>query len=130
MVGSIELGPNGVTARRAAKYLAPMFGTAPRRLARRLETPKQRADRRRTMLSSTKKKIFDYMLQDNDVMAQRVIREWNAEFLERPLMMDDISPAEINKYLMRKYQRLEKEMIDPATAPRSKRRKPAFRLGR
>ena len=126
----IELGPNGVTARRAAKYLAPMFGTAPRRLARRLETPKQRADRRRTMLSSTKKKIFDYMLQDNDVMAQRVIREWNAEFLERPLMMDDISPAEINKYLMRKYQRLEKEMIDPATAPRSKRRKPAFRLGR
>ena len=114
----MELGPNAVTARRAVKYIAPVFGTGPKRAARQLETPKQRADRRRTMLTSTKKQIFDYMLQGNDVMVKRLVREWNREFTERPLMMDDISPEEINKYLMRKYERLSKEMIDPATQPK------------
>tara|TARA_R100000995_G_C3484316_1_gene126214 strand:+ start:2862 stop:6578 length:3717 start_codon:yes stop_codon:yes gene_type:complete len=118
----MELGPNSITARRAVKYVSPMLGTAPRRIARRFETPKQRADRRKTMLTSTKKKIFDFMLEDNDTMVKRAIQEWNAEFEERPLMMDDISPEEINKYLMNKYTRLEREMIDPATQSRQRRR--------
>jgi len=122
------LGPSAVTAQRAVKYVAPIFGTLPKRLARRLETPKQRADRRRTMLTSTKKKIFDYMLRDNDVMVKRLVREWNAEFTERPLMMDDIGPEEINKYLMRKATRLEREMIDPATQPKGKKLKSPFNL--
>ena len=124
----MELGPNAVTARRAVKYIAPVFGTGPKRAARQLETPKQRADRRRTMLTSTKKQIFDYMLEGNDVMVKRLIREWNGEFTERPLMMDDISPEQINKYLMRKYERLSKEMIDPATQPKRRRKKSAFSL--
>jgi len=128
-----ELGPNAVTARRAAKYIAPILGTAPKRAARRLETPKQRSDRRRTMLTVTKQKIFDYMLNesayvDNDIMVKRVIREWNLAFPERPLMMDDIGVEEINKYLMRKHTRLEREMIDPATQPKKTRRKSAFSL--
>jgi len=124
----VELGPNAVTAQRAVKYVAPVFGTVPRRLARLAETPKQRADRRRTMLTSTKKKIFDYMLRDNDIMVKRLIREWNAEFIERPLMMDDIGPEEINKYLMRKATRLEREMIDPATKPKTRKSVNPFNL--
>ena len=123
-----ELGPNSITARRAAKYVAPVFGTMPKRLARLAETPKQRADRRRTMLTSTKKKIFDYMLSDNDTMVKRLVREWNLAFPERPLMMDDIGVEEINKYLMRKYTRLEREMVDPAMQPsKSKRKSPVWR---
>jgi hypothetical protein len=61
-------------------------------------------------------------------MVKRLIREWNKEFVERPLMMDDISPKEINKYLMRKHERLMKESIDPATQPKKGRRKSAFSL--
>ena len=85
------------------------------------------------MLTVTKQKIFDYMLNesayvDNDIMVKRVIREWNLAFPERPLMMDDIGVEEINKYLMRKYTRLEREMIDPATQPKKTRRKSTFRL--
>ena len=120
-----ELGPSWLAARHAAKYVAPVFGTGPKRLARQLETPKQRADRRRTMLTVTKKKIFDLMLstpvgreEDNDKMISRVIREWNNEFIERPLTADDLSPEEINKYLMRKWTRKSREMIDPATQPK------------
>ena len=124
----IELGPNAVTAQRAVKYIAPVFGTGPKRAARQLETPKQRADRRRTMLTSTKKQIFDYMLEGNDIMVKRLIREWNREFIERPLMMDDINVEQINKYLMRKHERLMRETIDPATQPKKTRKKSAFSL--
>ena len=109
----IELGPNSVTLRRSAKYLAPIFGTQVSRAARRLETPKQRGDRRRSFLSVTKKKIFDFMLADQDDSAKRVINEWNNAFPERPLTMGDIGPEEINRYLMRKYNRLEEETKDP-----------------
>ena len=78
-----------------------------------METPKQRSDRRRSFLSVTKKKIFDFMLADQDDSAKRVINEWNNAFPERPLTMGDIGPEEINKYLMRKYNRLEEETKDP-----------------
>ena len=68
------------------------------------------------------------MLRDNDIMVKRLIREWNAEFIERPLMMDDIGPEEINKYLMRKATRLEREMIDPATKPKTRKSVNPFNL--
>jgi len=120
-----ELGPSWLAARHAAKYVAPILGTGVKRLARRAETPKQRADRRRTVLTVTKKKIFDLMIstsvgreEDNDKMISRIIREWNNEFIERPFTADDLSPEEINKYLMRKWTRRSREMIDPATQPK------------
>ena len=80
------------------------------------------------MLTSTKKQIFDYMLEGNDIMVKRLIREWNREFIERPLMMDDINVEQINKYLMRKHERLMRETIDPATQPKKTRKKSAFSL--
>jgi len=124
----LELGPHGVTLQRSAKYIAPVLGTVVKRAARRLETPKQRSDRRRTMLTATKKKIFDYMLRDNDVMVKRLIKEWNNAFPERPLMMNDIGAEEINKYLMRKHTRLEKESIDPAMQPKKTTQRSPFDL--
>lgn len=124
-----ELGPSWLAARNAAKYVSPLFGTGVKRLARRAETPKQRADRRRTMLTATKKELFDLMTstslgkeEDNDIMISRIIREWNKEFIERPLTADDLSPKEINKYLMRKWTRKSREMIDPATKPKKRKR--------
>lgn len=124
----VELGPHAITAQKSIKYIAPVLGTIPKRFAKRFETPKQRADRRRAKLTATKKEIFDYMLQGNDIMVKRLIREWNREFIERPLMMDDISPREINGYLMRKHERLMKESIDPATQPKRGRRGSSFSL--
>ena len=43
-------------------------------------------------------------------------------------MMDDIGVEEINKYLMRKATRLEREMVDPAVQPVRSRRKSAVWL--
>ena len=60
--------------------------------------------------------------EDNDIMISRIIREWNREFIERPLTADDLSPKEINKYLMRKWTRKSREMIDPATKPKKRKR--------
>lgn len=115
-----ELGPSGVAVQRAAKYVAPIFGTGIKRAARQLETPKQRADRRRSFLSVTKKRIFDLMLSpyNQDVLVKRIIREWNVEFPERVLTMDDIGIKEINEYVLNKHTRKEKELIDPATQPK------------
>ena len=128
-----ELGPSWLAARNAAKYIAPVFGTGIKRLARRAETPKQRADRRRTMLSATKKEIFDLMTstsigreEDSDIMITRMIREWNREFIERPFTADDLSPKEINEYLMRKYNRRTREMTDPAMKPKRQGAKSIF----
>ena len=42
--------------------------------------------------------------------------------------MDDIGPEEINKYLMRKATRLEREMIDPATKPKTRKSVNPFNL--
>mgnify|MGYP003147640868 FL=1 len=128
-----ELGPSWLAARNAAKYIAPVLGTGIKRLARRVETPKQRADRRRTMLGATKKEIFDLMTstsfgkeEDNDIMITRMIREWNREFIERPFTADDLSPKEINKYLMRKWNRSTREMTDPAMKPKRQGAKSIF----
>ena len=124
-----ELGPSWLAARHAAKHISPVFGTGVKRLARRAETPKQRADRRKAMLTATKKEIFDLMTStpigkedDNDIMIARIIREWNNEFIERPLTSDDLSPEQVQQYLMRKWTRKSREMIDPATQPKKRKR--------
>jgi len=92
-------------AQRTLKNIAPIFGTIPRRAAQRLETKGQRDSYVKYRYSKIHPRILDYMSEGNNRMAQRLIREWNNSFPERPIMYDDIGPKAINRRLMNKYEK-------------------------
>jgi len=120
-----EIGFNSITARRSIKYGAPMLGSVGRRFAQRAETPKQRQDYIRTRLGAVKKEIFDLMLKEDYAMVERIIRNFNSSFPERPITGDDIGPSEINRYLENKYLRKEKEM--ESIYPKKMKRRDVFK---
>jgi len=45
------------------------------------------------------------MIDGNDRMAKRLIREWNNSFPERPIMYADVDSSAINDRLMNKYKK-------------------------
>ena len=100
-----EFGLGWHVAQRAIKNVAPIGGTIPRRLAQRVETKGQRAAYVKYRYSKIHPRILDYMSDGNNRMAQRLIREWNRSFPERPIMYDDIGPKAINRRLMNKYKK-------------------------
>ena len=104
-----EIGFNSITLQRSARYASPAFGSVGRRLLTRFETPKQRSDYIRARLGPVKKDIFDNILAGEDDTVNRIIKNFNRSFPERPITYDDISPSEINRYLERKYFRKELE---------------------
>ena len=120
-----EIGFNSITARRSVKYTAPFLGSVGRRFAQRAETPKQRQDYIRTRLGAVKREIFDLMLKEDYAMIERIIRNFNNSFPERPITGDDIGPSEINRYLENKYLRKEKEM--ESIYPKKMKRRDVFK---
>ena len=120
-----EIGFNSITARRSIKYGAPFLGSVGRRFAQRAETPKQRQDYIRTRLGAVKREIFDLMLKEDYAMIERIIRNFNSSFPERPITGDDIGPSEINRYLENKYLRKEKEM--ESIYPKKMKRRDVFK---
>jgi len=101
-----DFGPSWVVGQRAMTNIAPVFGSIPRRLMEQaFRTKGQRTQYIRTRLGQIRPRILDYMISGDNRMAQRLIREWNNSFPERPLRYDDINASEINKRLMRKYKK-------------------------
>ena len=98
-------GPDWVVGRRAIRNIAPVFGSAARRVLEQAETKGQREAYVKFRLSKIRPKILDYMIAGNHRMSKRLIREWNNSFPERPLMIDDIDARAINDRLMRKYEK-------------------------
>ena len=98
-------GPTGVTAQRAARNVAPIFGSVGRRLISRLETEGQRKNYVKYRLTKIRPRILDYLIDGNDRMANRLVREWNNSFPERPLTYEDIDVDAINERLMNKYKK-------------------------
>ena len=98
-------GPDWVVGRRAIRNIAPVFGSAARRVLEQAETKGQREAYVTFRLSKIRPKILDYMIAGNHRMSKRLIREWNNSFPERPLMIDDIDARAINDRLMRKYKK-------------------------
>ena len=90
---------------RSLRNLAPIGGTIPRRIAQQFETKGQRKSYVKYRYSKIHPRILDYMIDGNNRMAQRLIREWNRSFPERPIMYDDIGPKAINRRLMNKYEK-------------------------
>jgi hypothetical protein len=98
-------GPTWVTGQRAARNVAPVFGSVGRRLLSRLETEGQRKNYVKYRLTKIRPRILDYLIEGNDRMANRLVREWNNSFPERPLTYDDIDVDAINKRLMTIYKK-------------------------
>ena len=93
------------TMQRSLKNIAPIAGTLPRRAAQRLQTTGQRESYVKFRYSKIHPRILDYMIDGDDRMAGRLIREWNNSFPERPIMYDDIGPKAINRRLENKYKK-------------------------
>ena len=102
---SKDFGLGFHTMQRSLKNIAPILGTIPRRAAQQLQTTGQRESYVKFRYSKIHPRILDYMIDGNNRMAQRLIREWNNSFPERPIMYDDIGPKAINRRLMNKYEK-------------------------
>lgn len=98
-------GPDWVVGQRALRNVAPVFGSVGRRLVSRFETEGQRKNYVKYRFGAIRSRVLDYMIDENDRMAKRLIREWNNSFPERPFMYDDIGPEAINDRLMNKYKK-------------------------
>jgi len=102
---SKDFGLGFHTMQRSLKNIVPIFGTIPRRIAQQFETTGQRESYVKFRYSKIHPRILDYMIDGNSRMAQRLIREWNGSFPERPIMYDDIGPKAINRRLENKYKK-------------------------
>ena len=64
-------------AKRSVKYLAPLLGTVPRRVATRFETPGQRETYRKYRRGIIKSRILDLLQDSKPKEAYRLIDAWN-----------------------------------------------------
>jgi hypothetical protein len=87
---------------RLPKYIAPVLGTVPRRLAERIEPAGQRKSYVKYRKGLTRAKILDFIIEGDSVKATRLINNWNRSFPESPLLYDDISVDEITKRIINK----------------------------
>ena len=84
------------------KYIAPVFGTVPRRLAERIEPEGQRKSYVKYRKGLTRSKILDYIIEGDSIRATRLIKNWNRTFPTNPLLYDDISIDQITKRIIKK----------------------------
>ena len=87
---------------RMPKYIAPVFGTVPRRIAQRFETEGQRKSYVKYRKGITRSKILDYIIEGDSVRATRLIVNWNKSFPVNPILYDDIAVDQITKHIVNK----------------------------
>jgi len=87
---------------RMPKYLAPLFGTVPRRLAQRIEPSGQKESYVKYRKGFTRSKILDYMIEGDSIRATRLVKNWNRSFPQNPILYDDIGVDDITKRILRK----------------------------
>ena len=59
------------------KYIFPIFGTVPRRLAFRLETAGQKEQYRKTRKGAIRQRILDAFIRGNEKEGLKLIYAWN-----------------------------------------------------
>ena len=91
--------------KRMPKYIAPALGTMPRRVAERFKPEGQRKADTKRRKGIVKTKIFEYIIDGNDVMSARLIENWNRSYPENPIMYDDIDADAIYNFLKKKAER-------------------------
>ena len=91
--------------KRAPKYIAPILGTVPRRISKRLETPGQRETYTRYRRGIIRGRILDALLEGNGKEASRMMRAWNRANPSGAFYVEDIG---VEALIDRAYKRAEK----------------------
>ncbi len=76
--------------KRSAKYLAPLLGTVPRRIATRFETPGQRETYRKYRRGIIKSRILDLLQEGKSMQAYKMIDAWNRANPNDAFYIEDI----------------------------------------
>ena len=76
--------------KRAPKYLAPILGTVPRRLSKRLETSGQKETYTRYRRGIIRGRILDALLEGKDKEANRMMQSWNRANPSSAFYVEDI----------------------------------------
>ena len=87
---------------RMPKYVAPVLGTVPRRLAEQIEPEGQRKAYVKYRKGLTRARILDHLIDGDSIKATRLLNNWNRTFPQSPLLYDDISVDEITKRIILK----------------------------
>ena len=87
---------------RMPKYVAPVLGTVPRRLAEQIEPEGQRKAYVSYRKGLTRSRILDHIIDGDSIKATRLLNNWNRTFPQNPLLYDDISVDEITKRIILK----------------------------
>ena len=93
---------------RMPKYIAPILGTVPRRLAQRIEPAGQKESYVKYRKGLTRSKILDFLIEGDSIRATRLIKNWNRSFPQNPILYDDIGVSEITDRLLKKAKKRAK----------------------
>ena len=105
-INDFGLGINSV--KRSVKYIAPILGTASRRVSKRAETPGQKETYTRYRRGIIKGRILDSMLAGNDKEAVKIMDAWNRANPYEAFFYEDIGVEAIFDRLEKKYEKRAK----------------------
>ena len=91
--------------KRAPKYLAPIFGTVPRRISKQFETEGQRETYTRYRRGIIRGRILDAMINGKDKEATKIIMAWNRANPYEAFYYEDIGVDAIFERLEKKYEK-------------------------
>ena len=91
--------------KRSVKYLAPMLGTVPRRLAKRFETEGQRETYTKYRRGIIRGRILDALIDGKDKEASKIIMAWNRANPYEAFFYEDIGVDAIFDRLEKKYEK-------------------------
>jgi len=94
--------------KRAAKYLLPIFGTVPRRLAKRLETRGQRETYTTYRRGIIRSRVLDALISGNDKEAFKLVDAWNRANPHKAFYLEDIGIDAIYERLKTKAEKRAK----------------------
>ena len=96
----------GGATRRTPKNLAPIFGTAVRRLAQNLQTEKQKEDYIKYRKGLVRSQILDALAVGNDKTSTRLLNEWNRVYgYQNPIMYDDVDYDDVAERIISKAEK-------------------------
>ena len=94
--------------KRSIKYLAPIFGTAPRRYAKQFETEGQRETYTRYRRGIIRGRALDALIDGRDKEASKIIESWNRANPYDAFFYEDIGVDAIFDRLEKKYEKRAK----------------------
>jgi len=94
--------------KRSVKYLAPLLGTAPRRIAKQFETPGQRETYTTYRRGIIRGRVLDALIDGKDKEASKIIMAWNRANPYEAFFYEDIGVEAIFDRLEKKYEKRAK----------------------